>query len=69
MVGQHEDGHLELVVADVGVRIPHLECPPSHEDRAGLFDQDVHVRGASEGGEVRIETLHAAALISDEPVE
>src|SRR2546430_7547716 len=69
-VGQHEDGHLELVVADVPVGILcHLERLSTHEDRAGLFDHGVHICGAMECGEVTVETVYAAALISDESIE
>jgi hypothetical protein len=68
-VGQHEDGNLELVVADVRVRLAHLERPFSHEDRTCLFDRGIHVHGASKGRKVRIETGCTAGLVSDEPVD
>src|SRR2546425_9002131 len=67
---QHEDWHLELVVADEPVGILcHLERPPSHEYRACLCDEGIHVCRALKRREVGIETLYAAALVSDEPVD
>jgi hypothetical protein len=50
VVSQDENRHLELVVAHVRVGIPHLECPLPHQDRTGLLDEIVHIRGARERG-------------------
>ena len=70
VVGQDEDGHLELVVADIRVRVlRHLERLLPHEHGTGLSDRGVHVGSALEGREVWVETVDAAALIRDEPVE
>src|SRR3990172_5587645 len=69
-VGQHEDGHLELVVTDEPVRVVrHLERPSTHEDGACLLDEGVHVVGALEGRKVGIQAIHAAARIGHEAVQ
>ena len=69
-VSHHEYGRLKLVVADVPIGIlRHLERPPPHENGTGLCDQGIHVGRALEGRKVRLETLDAAALIGDEPVD
>lgn len=47
-VRHHQDRHLELVVADLPVRVVrHFERSPPHEDRTRHLDGGVHVRGAS----------------------
>jgi hypothetical protein len=68
MVCHHEDGHLELVVADIRVGVSHVERPSSHDDRSGRLDGGVHVGRASEGVQVWIEATDATGRIGHEAV-
>ncbi|HEX2810310.1 MAG TPA: hypothetical protein VHN80_29440, partial [Kineosporiaceae bacterium] len=62
-MGQHEEGHLELVLADVPVRVlGHLERPLPHENGTGFLDHGVHVGGAPQGRKIGVEAARAAVL-------
>jgi uncharacterized protein len=54
-MGQHENRHLEFVVADLGVGVRHLERPSPHEACTSLLDSVLHVSGVSECRQVAIE--------------
>src|SRR5271167_4865405 len=68
-MGQDENRHLEFVVADVGVGVPHLERPSSHEDCTSLLDSVVHVNGVPEGRQIGIEATCVAILVGYKPVQ
>lgn len=69
MVRQHEDGHLELIAADVRVGVRHLEGLPPHEHGAGLLDGGVHVCGSLQGRKVSVEAVDIAIRIGNEAAE
>jgi hypothetical protein len=68
-MGQHENRHLEFVVADVRIGVPHLERPSPHEDCTSLLDSVLHVTGVSERRQVGIEATCVAILVGYKPVE
>jgi hypothetical protein len=68
-MGQHENRHLEFVVADLRVGVPHLERPSAHEDCTSVFDSVFHVSGVSERREVGLEASCVAILVGYKPVK
>src|SRR5712671_6166614 len=68
-MGQHENRHLEFVVADVRVGVPHLERPSPHQDCTSLLDSVLHVSGVSERRQVGIEATCVAILVGYKPVK
>ena len=68
-MSQHENRHLEFVVADVRVGVPHLERLSPHEDCTSLLDSVLHLSGVSERRQVAIKATCVAILIGYKPVK
>jgi len=68
-MGQHENRHLEFIVADARVGVRHVESPSPHEDGSRLLDSVLHVSGVSERRQVGIKATCLAILIGYKPVK
>ena len=69
LMGQHENRHLEFVVADVRVGSPISNRPSPHEDCPSLLDSFLPVSGVSERRQVGIEATCVAILAGYKPVK
>ena len=65
----NEDGHMELIGADVRIRVSHLERPSSHQHGASFLDGGRHVLRSLQGVHVGMEPIATPARVGNKAIE